>query len=94
MKAPQALPLTVAPLSQEIRASADRALTQAFAMHEAAVVLQAAEAFEAWAKEHPGMYSMTEVVSFLMGYGRRMIDDRQAQDTATPDPLASSHEHD
>jgi hypothetical protein len=62
------------PVSSEIRASADRALEQAFAMHEAAVVLAAAEAFDIWAAEHPGMYGRTDVVGFLMRYGRSIVE--------------------
>jgi hypothetical protein len=65
-------------VSAEIRASADRALNNAFAMHEAAIVLAATEAFDAWANEHPGMYSRIDVVTFLMGYGKELVSQLEA----------------
>lgn len=62
-------------VADEIRASADRALDQAFAMHEAAIVLACAEAFDKWANEHPGMYGRVDVVTWLMAYGRKLVDE-------------------
>lgn len=72
MKAPTH---TIDGVADEIRASADRALEQAFAMHEAAIVLAAAEAFDKWANEHPGMYGRMDVVTWLMAYGRKLVED-------------------
>lgn len=72
MKAPKR---TINGVADEIRNSADRALDQAFAMHEAAIVLAAAEAFDKWAADHPGMYSRHDVVTWLMSYGRKLVDE-------------------
>ena len=72
MKAPTR---TINGISDEIRASADRALDQAFAMHEAAIVLACAEAFDKWAADHPGMYGRVDVVTWLMAYGRKLVDE-------------------